>query len=146
MTKISDRGLLWCPSKLRGIWIRWGFLGRRSLKIFVAFASNAKSFAITILVFFPFFFFSSLFLDGLAKVFLQRNYCVVIYDTCDKDWTCSFSFLLFHRILDGCLKLFSKRFIINYKGSVWPRSDSFLGHIKKSFRKKCRSSCYSRRV
>ena len=45
-----------------------------------------------------------------------------------------------------CLKLFSKRFMINYQGSVWPRSDSFLGHTKKSFCKKCSSSCYSWRV
>ena len=46
----------------------------------------------------------------------------------------------------NCLELFSKRFIINYQGSVWPRSDSFLGHTKKSFRKKCSWSCYSQCV
>ena len=34
-----------------------------------------------------------------------------------------------------CLKLFSKRFMINYQGRVWPRSDSFLGHTKKFFLK-----------
>ena len=44
------------------------------------------------------------------------------------------------------LKLFNKRFIINYQGSVWLRSDSFLGHTKKSFHKKCSSGSYSRLV
>ena len=34
------------------------------------------------------FFFLSLFLDRLAKVILRRNYCVVIHDTCDQDYTC----------------------------------------------------------
>ena len=59
-----------------------------------------------------------------------------------------FSFFL--SLLTGfwtdCLKVFSKHFIINYQGRVWPRSDSFLGHTKKSLRKKCSSSCYSRRA
>ena len=41
--------------------------------------------------FFFFFSFSSLFLDRLAKDFLQRNYCAVIHDRCDQDWTCSHS-------------------------------------------------------
>ena len=45
-----------------------------------------------------------------------------------------------------CLKLFSKCLIINYQGSVRPRSDLLLGHIKKSFHKKCSSSCYSQCV
>ena len=45
-----------------------------------------------------------------------------------------------------CLKCFSKRFIKNYQGSVWPRSDSFLGHMKRSFHKKYSWTCYSRRV
>ena len=43
-------------------------------------------------------------------------------------------------------KLFSECIIISYGESVWPRSDSFLGHTKKSFRKKCPSGCYLRRV
>ena len=41
-----------------------------------------------------------------------------------------------------CLKLFSKRFNINYQGSMWPRSDSFVGHTKKYFHKNCSWSCY----
>ena len=41
---------------------------------------------------FLFFSFSSLFLNRLAKVLLRRNYCVVIHDTCDQNWTSSFSF------------------------------------------------------
>ena len=45
-----------------------------------------------------------------------------------------------------CQKLFSELFIISYQRNKWPRSDSFLGHTKKSLRKNCRSSCYSRRV
>ena len=73
--------------------------------VLIAFVFNAKSFVI----FFLFFFFSSLFLDGLPK-------------------------------------LFSQRFMISYQESVWPRSDSFLGHTKKSFRKNCSRSCYSWRV
>ena len=43
-------------------------------------------------------------------------------------------------------KLFNQCFIISYQESVWPRSDSFLGHTKMSFRKYCSTSCYSRRV
>ena len=39
-------------------------------------------------------------------------------------------------------KLFSER----YLESVWPRSDSFLGHTKMYFRKYYSTSCYSRRV
>ena len=35
-----------------------------------------------------------------------------------------------HFFWKGCRYLFSKRFIMSYQKSVWPRSDSFLGHIK----------------
>ena len=45
-----------------------------------------------------------------------------------------------------CLKPFGKRFLINYQENVWPKSDSLLGLTKRSFRKKCCSSCCSRRV
>ena len=62
----------------------------------------------------------------------------------------SFFFFFFFSSLTGfwrdCLKLFSKSFIINFQGSVWPSSDSFLGHTKKPFCNKCSSSSYSRRV
>ena len=37
-------------------------------------------------------------------------------------------------------------FIISYQESVWPRSDSLLGHTKTFFRKNCSWSCYSWRV
>ena len=44
-----------------------------------------------------------------------------------------FFFFFFFSLLTGfwtdCLKLFSKRFIINYQESVWPRSDSFTVQI-----------------
>ena len=43
-------------------------------------------------------------------------------------------------------KLLNKRFMISYRKSVWPRSESFLGHTKMSFCKYCSTSCYSRRV
>ena len=43
-------------------------------------------------------------------------------------------------------KLFIQFFIMCYQESVWPRSDSFLGHTKYYFCKKCFSSCYSWRV
>ena len=45
-----------------------------------------------------------------------------------------------------CQKLFSKRFMISYQESVWPRSDSFLGHTEKYFLKNCSLSCPSWRV
>ena len=45
-----------------------------------------------------------------------------------------------------CLKFFSKSFIINFQGSVWPSSDSFLGHTKKFLCNKCSSSSCSQRV
>ena len=35
-----------------------------------------------------------------------------------------------HFFWKDCRYLFSKRFIMSYQKSVWPRSDSFLGHIK----------------
>ena len=61
-----------------------------------------------------------------------------------------FSFFFFFFFSAGfwtdCLKLFSKRFLVNYQGNVWSRSNSFLGHTKKSFRKKCSWSCYLRRL
>ena len=75
----------------------------------IAFAFNAESFAIAILVFFLFF---------LLVTFSWRS----------------------------AEKLFSKRFLVSYQENVWPRSDSFLGHTKMSFRKYCSTSCYSRRV
>ena len=51
-----------------------------------------------------------------------------------------------HFFRTDCQKLFSQRFMISYQESVWPRSDSFLGHAKKSFRKNCSSTFYSWRV
>ena len=45
-----------------------------------------------------------------------------------------------------CRKIFSQRFKISYQERVLPRSVSFLGHIKKYFRKNFSSSCYSRCV
>ena len=45
-----------------------------------------------------------------------------------------------------CQKLSNKRFLIIYKENAWPRSDSILGHTKKSFRKICSWSFYSRHV
>ena len=62
--------------------------------VIIAFAFNAKSFAIAILVFF-------------------------IFPSHHLFWT-------------DCQKLFSQCFIISFHESMWPRSDSFLGHIKKS--------------
>ena len=96
-------------------------------------------------LFFLFFFsFSSLFLDRLARVFLRRNYCLVIHDTCGQDWTCSFSFSPSRQDFGRtALSFLANVFMINYQGSVWPISDSFLGHAKKSFRKMFSSSCYS---
>ena len=38
--------------------------------------------------------------------------------------------------------LFAWRFIISCQESVWPRSNSFLGHTKKSFNKNCSWSYY----
>ena len=40
-----------------------------------------------------------------------------------------------HFFWTDCQKLFSQRFIMSYQESVWPRSESFLGHTKKSFYK-----------
>ena len=45
-----------------------------------------------------------------------------------------------------CQKLSNKRFLIFYKENAWPRSDSILGHTKKSFRRICSWSFYSRHV
>ena len=42
--------------------------------------------------------------------------------------------------------LVNQCFKISYQKSVGPRSGSFLGHIKKYFRKNCSRSCYLRRV
>ena len=39
--------------------------------------------------------------------------------------------------------LSSECFMISYIESVWPRSDSVLGHTKMPFRKYCSRSCYS---
>ena len=83
------------------IW-KW-YVENFTLRHLFVFAFNAKSFAITFLVFFFFFSFSSLFLDGLPKTFSQR-------------------------------------FMISHQESMWPGSDSFLGHTKRSFRKNCSSS------
>ena len=55
-------------------------------------------------------------------------------------------FLLVTFFWTDCQKLFSQRFNINYQESVWPRSESFLGHIKKYSQKNCSSNCYSRPV
>ena len=77
----------------------------------IAFAFNAKSFAIAILVFFFLFFFLLVNFSGHTAN-----------------------------------KLFHQRFMISYQESVWPRSDSLLGHTKMSFRKYCSTSYYSRRV
>ena len=67
--------------------------------------------------------------------------------------TFAISFLFFfsffpsrHFFWMDCQKLFSKRFIISYQESVWPRSDSFLGHTEKYFLKNCSLSCPSWRV
>ena len=48
--------------------------------------------------------------------------------------------------LDGLPKFFSERCKISYLGSVWRRSDSFLGHTKKYLRKSSSRNCYSWRV
>ena len=53
---------------------------------FIAFAFNAKSFAIAILVFF-FFSFSSFFLGGMPKSFLDNVLTLVIKKRCDQDLT-----------------------------------------------------------
>ena len=67
--------------------------------------------------------------------------------------TFAISFLFFfsffpsrHFFWMDCQKLFSKRFMISYQESVWPRSDSFLGHTEKYFLKNCSLSCPSWRV
>ena len=44
------------------------------------------------------------------------------------------------------LSFLEKRFMINYQESMWPRSDWFLGHTKKSFHKRCSWSCHLRCV
>ena len=46
----------------------------------------------------------------------------------------------------NCQKIFGEHFKICYQGSVWPRSDSFLGHTKRCFHKNCSLSCYSQHV
>ena len=51
-----------------------------------------------------------------------------------------------HFFWKDCQKHLSEPFIISYQESVWPRSDSFLGHIKRLFNKNCFLSCYSWRV
>ena len=118
----------------------------------IAFAWNAKSFAIAILFFFLFFFHYYFFLlvtfsGQVGKSFFaeEQLYCYPWHVWPRLDLF--FVFFYFSTwFWTDFLKLFSKRFIINYQGSVWPRSDSFLGHTKKSFRKKYSSSCYWRRV
>ena len=98
-------------------------------------------------VFFFFFSFSSLFLDKLAKVFCGGTTVLLSMTRMTKIGLVFFFFFSFStRFSTDCLKLFNKRFMINYQGSVWRRSDSFLGHTKKSFYRKCSWSCYSRRV
>ena len=82
---------------------------------------------------------------------ILQNWWKIVHAKCKSGSLCNcLFFLFFFSLLTGfwtdCLKVFSKYFIINYQGRVWPRSDSFLGHTKKSFRKKCPSSCYLRRV
>ena len=77
-----------------------------------------------------------------------KHYCVWVWRK--KLCNCLSSFVLFFPSLyffwTDCQKLFSKRFIISYQESVWPRFDSFLGRTKNSFSKSSSSSCYSRRV
>ena len=51
-----------------------------------------------------------------------------------------------HFFWADCEKFFSQRFMMTCQETVRPRSHSFLGHSKKSFRKSCSSSCYSWRV
>ena len=80
--------------------------------------------------------------------FFQNIYCVCAL--AHNALQLPFFFFFFFSFRTGfstdCLKLFSKGFIINYQENVWPRSDSFLGHLNKSFRKTCFWSCYSRHV
>ena len=42
-----------------------------------------------------------------------------------------------HFFWTDCQKPFSQRFILSYQESVWPKSNLFIGHTKKSFRKNC---------
>ena len=73
-----------------------------------------------------------------------------LYQKFEKLCNCHSSFFSFfpscHFFWTDCWKLFSQYFKISYQGNVWPRSGSFLGHIKKYFRKNCcqvaiRDSC-----
>ena len=48
-----------------------------------------------------------------------------------------FFFPSFHFFWTDCQNIFREPFIISYQESVWPRSDSFLGHNKMFFCKKC---------
>ena len=77
-----------------------------------------------------------------------KHYCVCVWRK--KLCNCRSSFFPFFHSLcffcTDCQKLFSKRFIISYQESAWPKFDSFLGHTRNSFRKICSSSCNSRRV
>ena len=56
------------------------------------------------------------------------------------------SFFFFLRLWLTAKNLFSECFMIRYQESMWPRSDSFLGHTKMPFRKFCSTSCYLQRV
>ena len=64
-----------------------------------------------------------------------------LYQKFEKLCNCHSSFFSFFPSCNffwtGCRKLFSQCFKISYQGNVWPRSGSFLGHIKKYFRKNC---------
>ena len=113
-------------------------------KLFV-FAWNTKSFAIAILVCFLFFLLAT-FSGQAGKSFFTEELLCYPWHVWPKLDLFFFIFSLSTGFWTDCLKLFSKRFMINYQGSVWPRSSSFLGHTKKSFREKCSSSCYWRRV
>ena len=76
------------------------------------------------------------------------HFCVCVQSK--KICNCLSSFFSFfssrHFLWTDWQKFFSECIIISYGESVWPRSDSFLGHTKKSFPKNCSSNCYSRRV
>ena len=89
---------------------------------------------------------TSIMLEGLPRANIFFCVCALVHNALRLPFF--FFFFSFFSFSAGfwtdCFKLFSKRFIINYQGTVWPRSDSFLGHTKRSFRKKCSSSCYSR--
>ena len=62
-------------------------------------------------------------------IFLNMSYCVCVSrkKLCNRHSSFFPSSPFFWT---SCQKLFSQRFNISYQESVWPRSDSFLGHTK----------------